>query len=91
MNTPNPAARSSFAFSKLSVCALDALASGLDKLGIFYPANPFVTSERCDVVPGFERVSIDRQCLAQVSWHFMNDAVGDSYASHKGIIQRADC
>lgn len=53
VNAAYPAAGTALALCEFGVSALDATIAGIDKLGVFNPANPLVSCEWCDVVPGY--------------------------------------
>lgn len=51
MDTANPAAGAAFAFQQLFGCSFDAASPCLDLLGVFYPADKFIASQRRDIFP----------------------------------------
>jgi len=66
MSASGPAAGSTLAFLELLLCPANSPLPGHELLGIFNPANEFVTRERRDVHPRIKGRGIGNQRLAQV-------------------------
>lgn len=66
VDAARPAAGASHALGKFCISALDASLARFDELRGFYPANPFITGKRGDVVPGFSRLCVARKRLFEV-------------------------
>jgi hypothetical protein len=58
METAGPATGPAFSFGQFRVSPFDTALAGLDQFGALYPANPFVTGEWCNVIPGSQRVFV---------------------------------
>jgi len=74
MRTSRPTARSAFAFQKLGADSLDVLLSYFRLLDGDNPADPFVASERSEVVPGFSDFGCSVERLAQVCGYLVDDS-----------------
>jgi hypothetical protein len=51
VDAAGPAAWSTDAFGKFGMGALDATRPGINQFGRFYPTNPFVARQWCNVIP----------------------------------------
>lgn len=70
MNTADPAAGSAFAFGKIVVSSEDAPSTCLVELGVFDPADPFITRKRCDIFPCCAGGGIVRKSLSKIGRNF---------------------
>ena len=86
MPTPRPAARPSLAFLELRDHPAYMLPPRLIFLDRYYPADPLIARQRCDVFPGRPRSSDPHESGAHIGWRGMHYAVGEFVASHAIII-----
>src|ERR1700743_1656883 len=82
MGATRPATGPALALLKLANQALDMLFSGLFPFDDCNPANPLVPGERCDVLPGGERLGIGAQGCSQIIRQIMDDARRDGFLGH---------
>lgn len=85
MWTARPTAGSTLAFFQLRADSLDMLRPRLRPLDRRRPADPFVASQRRQVVPPFENVRVGTQRSSQISRHSVHGAGRDSFSLHRRI------
>ena len=68
MITAKPAARAAFTAREFVVRYINPFSARLRLFGIGYPANKFIASKRCYVVPGSKDFAVACELLPKVSW-----------------------
>ena len=84
MLASRPATRTALSVPQARATPIDALAPRLRLPGGFDPADPFVTGQRRDIVPGRQGFRIMVQRVSQISGKIVDAAAGNvSLASHR--------
>lgn len=78
MAASGPAARPALAFFELLLGPSDPALSGRILLGVFDPADELVAGQRCDVVPGEERLGIGHEFGTEVGRKPVDHTAGHS-------------
>ena len=81
-----PAARSTLAFSEFGMGPLDSTLSRFVELGILNPADPLISCEWCDVIPGGKGRVVVGQRLSEICWHLVHCAAGNLVRAHASRI-----
>ena len=78
MRTSRPAARTTLPVPQIRTTPIEALAPGLELLCGFDPADPFITRQRRNIVPGRQRLRINPEERFQIRGEVMNDPASDA-------------
>src|SRR5580658_9008728 len=79
MRAAGPATRPALALRKIFRCLLGP------GFGLFrrrHPADPFIACERCDVLPGGERLWVHEECAFKIRREPMHDTARDGLSAH---------
>ena len=87
VDTAHPAARAAFALGELRHGSLNVFVSGFLLFDRHGPADPLITSQRRDVLPGFACRCVCCQGFLQVSRQFVDRSAREFCAYHALIVR----
>jgi len=90
MRTAGPATRSAHSAVKLRESFLDTDVSRLRLLAGSNPADPFVTGERCNIIPYFSRLRRSHNRLSPIIGHFVYRPTRQVFLHHRVYSSKSD-
>ena len=88
VNTAIPTTRPAHSFLKFRACSFNMLFSGFRLFNGDYPADPFITRERCKILPRCKRFRVRSYSFPQIRWNFVHYTAGNNFFSHGVILSK---